>query len=211
MNQQICSLTEDLLDDVARIHLKAFPGRALSLLGAESVRRYYEWQLLGPHDAVALGIFAEDHLAGFCFAGVFRGALSGFLQKNKRYLFWQVFTHPWLITNPLFRARLNLAQSVFHRLKSTPPAKPTKRLPSFGILSIAIDPIYQGKGLGKRLSEETEAIAIERGFDRMHLTVDIDNAQAISFYEKTGWIKEANPPKKWNGRMTKDLSNQKQS
>ena len=36
----------------------SYSDRALSALGHEAVRRYYEWQLLGPHDSAAL--LAED-------------------------------------------------------------------------------------------------------------------------------------------------------
>lgn len=71
------------LIDVAKVHKRAFPESALSKLGLEATRRYYEWQLLGPHDTYAIGVFENDLLLGFCFGGVFRGALNGFLNKNK--------------------------------------------------------------------------------------------------------------------------------
>jgi ribosomal protein S18 acetylase RimI-like enzyme len=50
-----------------------------------------------------------------------------------------------------------------------------------------------------------EAIAAERGFTGLHLSVDTDNIQAISFYEKTGWHKSVEPSGVWNGHMIKSL------
>jgi len=56
-------------------------------------------------------------------------------------------------------------------------------LESYGILSIAIDPHYQGLGIGKMLMEHAEAIAREKGFCEMDLTVGPQNKRTIDFYE----------------------------
>ena len=95
-------LTESDLPAVVGVHLEAFPKSALSELGPAGVQRDYRWLLAGPHDCLALGAFSEQRLLGFCFAGVFQGALSGFLRHNLRFLVWRVVTHPWLLTGRLF-------------------------------------------------------------------------------------------------------------
>lgn len=193
------------LQEVTRIHLAAFPKSALGQLGKESLARYYQWQLQGPHDAVAYGIYQGELLAGFCFGGVFRGALSGFLRKNRNFLIGRVLTHPWLVTTPIFRERLNLAWSVLMR-RPTPVVSPTVfPQKSFGILSIAVDPQMQGTGYGKHLMLEIERTAMMRGFADMHLTVSVDNGQAIAFYEKLGWQKLLASDGIWHGSMTKHL------
>lgn len=193
------------LDAVVDVHRNAFSDRALTSLGREAVRRYYAWQLCGPHDAIALGIFQSEKLVGFCFAGIFRGATSGFLRKNKWFLIWRVITHPWLIGTPLVRERISLASRLL-KYHSTPAvsrsAMPAK---SFGILAIAINPLIQGVGVGKRLMIEIEKIAVERGFSNLHLTVDVNNAQAISFYENLGWRKLNRSDGMWYGYMVKSL------
>lgn len=201
----IRNLSAKDLPDVTRVHLKAFPKSALTQLGAEVVRRYYQWQLCGPHDVVALGIFQGETLVGFCFGGVFRGALSGFLQKNKKYLFWRIITHPWLIANPLIRQRLDLSRSLLSpaQNKSVPP--PQNHAPAFGILSIATDPGMQNKGCGRQLMLQAEKVASERGFTHMHLSVDQDNLQAICFYEHAGWCKCLDETGGWHGHMEKQL------
>ena len=206
-NITIRSLNQNDLDSVVEIHLNAFADRALASLGREAVRRYYEWQLLGPHDAIALGIFHREKLAGFCFAGVFRGALFGFLRKNRRFLVWRVITHPWLLVAPFFRERIHQAWNIFRRRPGAPNLQQVKPMISFGILAIAVDPQTQGMGLGKRLMAETEKIAIGRGFSHLHLTVDIHNTQAISFYEDLGWQKLPSTDRLWRGSMAKDVVN----
>lgn len=195
------------LREITRIHLAAFPKSALGQLGEEMVTRYYRWQLQGPHDAVALGIYCRENLAGFCFAGVFRGALSGFLRKNRTFLVWYVLLRPWLIANPLFFERLNLALSVLMRRSVLPVSSVVLPDKSFGILSIAVDPQMQGAGYGRSLMLEIERIAGERCFSNMHLTVGRNNDRAIMFYEKLGWQKLLASDGVWRGSMIKHLEN----
>ena len=205
-NITVRTLNQNNLDSVVNIHLNAFSDRALAGLGREAVRRYYEWQLQGPHNAIALGIFQGEELSGFCFAGVFHGALSGFLQRNKWFLTWRVLTRPWLIAEPFFRERISLAWNVlWHRSVSVISQVVTLPKKSFGILAIAVDPQTQSTGLGKRLMAETEKIAIERGFSHLHLTVDINNIQAIAFYQNLGWQKFLTSDGVWHGSMVKNL------
>src|SRR5687767_3624542 len=94
---------------VAHVHLLAFPLTALSSLGPEAVRRYYHWQLTGPHDVIALCIVQDGELTAFCFGGVFRGALQGFLRRNRFYLGWRLITHPWLLSNKIVRQQIGVA------------------------------------------------------------------------------------------------------
>jgi ribosomal protein S18 acetylase RimI-like enzyme len=196
------------LPAIVRIHTLAFPGSALTALGAGAVRRYYEWQLTGPHDVSALGAFYGNEMAGFCFGGVFRGAMSGFLRKNRVYLAWLVLTHPWLVANPLFRDRLINGLKVLRRFSKPGRAnqpKPNQKKPPFGILSIAVNPEFQGMGVGKVLMMESEIVAKLRGFDEMNLTVNPDNHQAIRFYGSLGW-REVTRGSVWSGEMVKTLS-----
>jgi ribosomal protein S18 acetylase RimI-like enzyme len=205
---EIRDLDQRNLPALAKIHALAFPGSALTALGASAVRRYYEWQLTGPHDVSALGAFSENEMVGFCFGGVFRGAMSGFLRKNRIYLAWLVLTHPWLVTNPLFRHRLIKGLKVLRRFSKSGRAnqpKPNHKKPPFGILSIAVNPEFQGLGAGKVLMAEAEAIARRLGFEEMNLTVNPDNYQAIRFYDSLGWQKITRGSV-WSGEMVKTLS-----
>ncbi|WP_322506762.1 GNAT family N-acetyltransferase [Anaerolinea sp.] len=204
MTITIRNLEREHLSRVAQIHIRAFQDRALSSLGEEAVRRYYEWQLTGPHDAIAIGAFEEGNLLGFCFAGVFRGALSGFLRKNRGFLFTRLILRPWLLMNPLIRERV--AQTLKILRKPSRPVSVHNPVPqrSFGILAIAVDPTVQRKGVGQILMEESERVALERGFPQMHLTVATDNHKAVAFYEKLGWKKMLDDGK-WEGRMIKEL------
>ncbi len=203
------NLDESDAKAVTAVHMEAFPDSALTKLGAEAVRRYYEWQFVGPHDMVPLGAYIGGEMQGFCFGGIFRGALSGFLNKNRSYLALSVLKKPWLLTNPIFRDHLlagvrNLKPAAAKTPPAETPSAPEPR--PFGILSIAVNPTCQGSGVGKLLMRESEAIARQRGFQKMRLTVSADNQQAISFYERGGWKKVLREDEvTWQGRMEKAL------
>ena len=173
------------LRTVAAIHLKAFPHSALGKLGHETVRRYYDWQLTGPHDVVAIGAFSGDLLVGFCFGGVFRGAASGFIRTNRGFLAGRLLRQPWLLGDPLFRNRAKTGARALggSARRSVGPAENN----TFGILSIAVDPLDLRSGVGRMLMGEMERDAQKRGAVMMHLTVAVSNVSAIRFYESLGW------------------------
>jgi ribosomal protein S18 acetylase RimI-like enzyme len=199
------------LDAVAATHRAAFPDSALTRLGREAVRRYYEWQLLGPHDAAVFGAFQGSTLVGFCFGGTFRGATTGFIRRHRIYLASLVLTRPWLVANPLFRDRLKDGLAILSRSPDlarigarTPKADPPPRQ-SFGILAIAVHPQWQRYGIGKLLMREAEQAARARQLTQMHLTVHPDNAAAVSFYEARDWTRVSHRGH-WRGRMIKRLA-----
>ncbi len=194
------------LRQVSTIHLAAFPDSALTRLGDATLRRYYQWQLEGEPEAVAFGAFKGDELLGYCFGGIFRGATSGFMRHNSLFLAMRLLTHPWYVTNSLFRARLVLGFRILRQMVLPNPTKaahdPSTIIP-FHVLAIAVHPKHQGLGVGKVLMERIEEIALDRGQMEMALTVHADNFGAIRFYEHLGWEKWL-VDGKWNGLMKKE-------
>ena len=202
---RVAPLTRQDLAGIVAIHQKAFPDSAITAFGDEAIRRYYVWLLEGPHDAALTGAWLDARLVGFCAAGVFRGAMNGFLRANRRYLALRIATHPRLWLSPLVRDRVRTALQItmrFSRLRrQTSPQQP-----SFGILSIATDPDVRGAGAGRALMQEAEARARTRGHERMTLTVHPDNTRAVQFYEQLAWTRRLEPDGSWHGSMQKPLS-----
>lgn len=193
---------ESDLPEIAEIHIRAFPESFLSLLGRGSVERYYAWLLDGPHQTSAFTARHDGKLSGFCFGGLFRGALSGFLRKNKRYLLFSLILRPVVFFHPEVWSKLGQGLKI---LKTSPSRGNSKVLKSasFGILSVAVDPDSQGLGIGRQLMVESEKAAKELGFSEMDLTVHPENKKAVLFYENLGWF--SNEEKPWKGRMRKKL------
>jgi len=194
------------LDQVVQVHCAAFPRSAMTKLGKEAIKRYYLWQLIGPYETYTTGAWADSRLMGFCFGGIHPTAISGFLAKNKGFLAWRLLTHPWLVANPVFRDRLTQGLKILtdHTPRRSPPqaAAPAKR--PFDILSIAVHPDAQGQGIGKLLLARAEQQAAQNDFHVMTLFVNVDNEQAIHFYERCSW-QRSNHRGVWRGTMVKWL------
>ncbi len=56
------------------------------------------------------------------------------------------------------------------------------------VMQVAIDPVHQGEGLGRKLIEHTETIAKEIGYERlvMHAMLSV-----VGFYEKLGFKQDS--------------------
>lgn len=205
-------LTRDLgledLAEMARVHAAAFPEAAVTLLGPEAVRRYYLWQMEGPHDGHHIGVFQGDRLVGLCVAGTFRGATGGFVKRNAAHLIGRILLRPWLLAKGEFRTRLVAGlKALTRKTYEEPPPPPGQPPPppSFGILAICTHPEVQGKGAGRCLMAAAEARAGELGYERMNLSVHPSNSQAVRFYRKQGWVPDAEG-EAWSGQMYKDLT-----
>jgi ribosomal protein S18 acetylase RimI-like enzyme len=202
MPVSIRPLRHEDLSGMTRIHLQAFPDSALTSLGQEAVCRYYDWQLSGVHQLVGLAADLDSQLVGFCLGGIFRGALSGFIGQNRRFLIGRLLTHPWLIAQ--FRSQVSAGLEILRRQKPSVALRSDPPLKSFGILVIAVSPEHWGKGIGGLLMDEAETRARELEFQEMKLTVNPGNARAVRFYERLGWQRLLmNLDGNWTGAMRK--------
>jgi ribosomal protein S18 acetylase RimI-like enzyme len=199
-------IARDSLPKVVEIHREAFPEGAITRLGAEAVRRYYDWQFVGPHDAHFLGAWLGEEFVGFCFCGQFREALRGFLARNRYFLAGCLLLRPWLLSHAEIRSAV---VSAVRRLIARDTSKevltadsPADEQQDFGILSIAVAARCRRLGVGAKLMEEAETIARSKGFDAIGLTVHPDNTPAVRFYEKLGWTRVTRNGS-WQGRMTR--------
>jgi ribosomal protein S18 acetylase RimI-like enzyme len=205
---QITVLTAEDLPGIAHLHARAFPDAAITALGPDIVEQYYRWLLVGPHDAEILGAWSNERLVGFCAAGVFRGAMSGFLRRHRFRLAVRVVQHPRLLANAIIRDRIVSAARTMVRFSRVTSAVTSREptLPRFAILAIGTDPDVWGRGAGRALMQASEQRARDQGFAMMTLSVHPNNTRAISFYEQLGWTRADERSRPWSGQMRKVLA-----
>lgn len=197
----------DLLD-VARLHRQAFPDSVLSELGEEAVRRSYRWQMEGPHDLTAIVAVEGDITRGFLFGGVFRGSTIGFVKSERWFLVRRVAANPKVLMRGVGWNRVLLGLRLLARRAAPDQAEDPEGVPrrSLGVLAIAVDPRFQGHGVGRALMADVAGRAIVQGFESMHLTVHPSNDQAVGFYKGLGWSPVPEVDGVWRGRMRFDLT-----
>jgi hypothetical protein len=194
------------IDRIVEIHLASFPKTALSQLGPETVRRYYEWLLFGPHDVVPLGAYSGDELIGYTVGGLFRGATGGFVRKHRWYLMRRIVFRPWLLGDSLFRDRVTSGFRILLRPIFPLPASPPDRTPyekQFGLLVTAVHPNHRGNSVFL-LVKEAEQAARELRFEEVVFTIDPKNTRLAQMYDWLGY--EKYPDREhWHGEYRKVL------
>jgi ribosomal protein S18 acetylase RimI-like enzyme len=205
MNLRI--LTSNDIPAVATIHLTAFPRAAVSRLGRGAARRYYDSLMSDRYGTVGLGAFEQNQLSGFCFVGVRHIAETFYVRHHAFFLAWRIATHPWLLTEPFICSRIRSGlRLLLPRPRAPMASAPAGENPhcSYGIQYLAVDPGWQGHGVGKQLLSASEEIARQQGCSEIHLSVYLDNSKAIGLYERMGWRK-ISPDGIWRGLMFKRL------
>ena len=203
---RVISLKIKDLGQAARIHIKSFPKSLLSVIGEESIIRYYEWQFKSGAKIYPIGLYVNNKLAGYCIGGVFKAAMGGFIARNKVFLIIQILRNPSILLMGKFLKNIFyiIKLSIYFTIKrNIPDNNEGESKKYFGILAIAVDPEYQNNGFGKILLSRSEAYASENKFTHMRLTADIENENTIRFYESNGWTKNNND--NWSGQMIKEI------
>jgi ribosomal protein S18 acetylase RimI-like enzyme len=164
--------------DVVAVHIKAFPGFFLSVLGGRFLTVLYEEILADPS-----GI-AFVCLDGNCVVGFVAGTdtLSGFYRRLLHRRWWRfgmasVFP---IAKRPVLIPRL---LNAFRR-----PNDASDSLDESELMSIAVDPAARGRRAGAHLVAAFIGAAAKRGQKRVILTTDRAGNDAVNrFYEALGF------------------------
>jgi ribosomal protein S18 acetylase RimI-like enzyme len=171
------------VDDVVEIHMKAFPGFFLSILGRRFLKEFYKSFAT---NSQGIGFVAKE------LDGKIIGAVVGPI--NPRGYFKRLLINRWarfclasigaVARKPI--SALRLLRAIFYRGQA--PSGPTRALLS----SIAVDPEVQRRGVGKALVERWLEEVQRRGLIGCYLTTDAEGNEVVNnFYQYLGWRVES--------------------
>ncbi|MBL7846671.1 MAG: GNAT family N-acetyltransferase [Cyclobacteriaceae bacterium] len=188
------------LKAIAACYQRAFPGSLSTAMGHVYVCKMMEWFMLTKHNFIFQLDDDQGNLVGFCGGmlndGIHpRGSASEMIQYSFNEGVKSILKQPWLVFHKEMRAKYglafkNIATRLTNALGSGKPKKyykPGAVEPHAGLVVIAIEPMFQGKGLATILLDEFERYTIDSGLRAMKLSVKADNAQAIKSYIRNGW------------------------
>ena len=69
------------------------------------------------------------------------------------------------------------------------------------VQDVYVDESHRRRGIAATLSETAEERVRARGFDRIALDVDVENAPARALYEKLGYRESGSPPRRQAGTI----------
>jgi asparagine synthase (glutamine-hydrolysing) len=178
---------------MAQVHLRAFPTSLRSRLGAGFLERFYGEFCRHAYDYGFVAYEAgSDRMAAFV-VGTSRSRAHrlAFLLRRTPYLSWRVGER--YLSDPEVRRLVRFAMGGG---PGRGAARPSETCP-VRLLSIAVDPDFQGSGAAKAVADAFEAKLRAAGHHRVGLSVHADNPRAIAFYEKTGWSVAHKSPAGW--------------
>lgn len=168
------------IDQVVDVHMISFEGFFLSFLGRDFLTQLYS-SIIQDADGIAF-VSEEQRVIGF---------VAGTAQPSNFYR--RLIIHRWwrfglasikpVIKNPSIISRLLRALKM--------PQSASNEANRGSLLSIAVLPEYQGKGIGELLVKVFLDESARRGLKTVDLTTDaIDNDGVNHFYKKLGFVIE---------------------
>jgi len=163
---------------VVQVHVKSFSGFFLSFLGPTFLRELYATTLTDPS---GISFVAEDET---CIFGFVTGTAqpAGFYRRLIRQRWWRFALAAVIpvLRRPSIIPRLLRAFSM--------PERATQQEKRGTLMSIAVLPEAQGKGIGQALVSAFLREAFQRGLQQVDLTTDShDNHATNSFYIQFGF------------------------
>jgi ribosomal protein S18 acetylase RimI-like enzyme len=164
---------------VAALHVAALPHDFLSQLGASFLRQVYP-------------TFLQSEL-GFLLVAEEEGRVVGFVSCacDTARFFRTTLRRRWPCLMLLALRRLLFHPRDLARLLGAwryPTKNRALTMPE--LVSIAVEPRWQGRGVGRRLLNEFDQRLKQRRARRFFLTVGTDNRSARGFYAKLGFVEE---------------------
>lgn len=163
---------------VVDIHLLSFRNFFLSSLGAPFLNLFYR-SILSDPSGVALLAGSEGRIVGFIFGSTHPAGLYRRLLRSQVVRF-AIVALPSFLRNPFILPRLMRAFKM-----------PSRKFPGpkcAMILSIAVDPDFQSRGIGKNLVKRFLSEVSMRGSNMVILDTDaIGNDLVNQFYQSLGF------------------------
>lgn len=170
------------LDAVVRLHITYLRTNYRGFAGKQLLIRYYT-TLIETDAACGYAALEDDCMAGFvCGVWDAAGVRSALLKQHlPSLLLWGALQS---LNRP---AMLGL---MVRRLTTSWKSKDSqKTLPQLGyeLRPIVVDPDFRGTGVAQKLVDRLIRDADQRGFERLFLYTEEDNAVANAFYCKVGF------------------------
>lgn len=171
------------IDAIVGVHIKAFPGFFLTMMGPGFLRELYRGFLV---DSSSIILVAEGReilgfVVGSCAPAEFFAQL-----RRRRGLVFLIRALPALLTYPRLVLR-KLVSALVYKGDKIDDLENGALLSSIGVL-----PEARGHSVGKTLLAEFQNIAFSKGRSYIYLTTDaLENDAVNGFYKANGFIVES--------------------
>jgi ribosomal protein S18 acetylase RimI-like enzyme len=184
LDYTIRKMSKQDLEEVVRIHIKAFPGFFLTILGRDFLFNLYD-------------SFLNDDLS-ICLVAVKNSFIKGFMVGNlkpdnlfRRMLFKKGYLFFFNSVSALLKSPVMVSRKLLSALRYRGD-RPVKYKNGALLSSVGVDPDEELKGIGSNLVKVFCHEAFKRGSDVVYLTTDkFGNENVNLFYKKNGFRLES--------------------
>lgn len=173
--------TRDDLQQIVEVHLAAFEGFFLTMLGKPFLRKMYQAFSSEQYGVMRVAIDDEQRIVGFA-AGTLAPDLYFPALRKKKWFAFLIAAIPGIIKHPIKVLR-KLYYAMFYK-----GDKPATLEQTALLSSIAVLPAMAGKSVGKALLADFEQQIMQAGVNCLYLTTDKHgNDAVVGFYTKAGY------------------------
>lgn len=175
----ISKVSESDIEEIVSLHCDIFDGYFLKSLGDEIIFRYYQSYFLD-EGTIFLKATIEEEIIGFSLVtSNYSGIIKKFYKDNFLKLAFKIIIEFFKL-NPIIINGLKTRVTKLFKIASITDVNEEKNC----LLSIAVNPNYQGHSVASRLIEISEDVLKRQSIDAYSLSVKRDNLRAKGFYEK---------------------------
>ncbi|MGH9293856.1 MAG: GNAT family N-acetyltransferase [Acidimicrobiales bacterium] len=164
---------------LAELHARELPGSFLTSLGSGFLERLYETIVASEQSFAIVAVATDRRLAGFVAGTGDTGALY------RRFLARRGAMASAAAISALVRSPRQALETLSYGSGRGRPA--TGTLPRAELLSLAVDPAWRRKGVGRGLVQAFQAEIGRRGAAASRVVVGSGNVAAISLYQGCGF------------------------
>jgi ribosomal protein S18 acetylase RimI-like enzyme len=182
------------LNDIVEIHMDAFPGFFLTLLGRSFLTELYRGFIVSDSAVMLVSIDQKGNVLGFA-AGTANPQLFFKNLRNTRFIFFLFASMKALLLNP-FIVTKKLISAVFYK-----GDRSNEIMGAALLSSIGVRPRCSGEGVGSSLLNNFENYLSKRNVSSVYLMTDKEgNENVLKFYTLHGYKIESSM-KKSDGRL----------
>lgn len=163
---------------IVNIHMKAFPGFFMTKLGKKFLWEYYFTVLMYNSNIFLVAIDEnENKILGFVAGFLNPSSFYSFLKRRSFRLglsiFLEILKSPKLVM-PIIQNYQRVNKNISLNEEKT-----------VELASIAVDPEYSGKGIGKSLVKGFLSAALKLGAKKVILSTDAENNDKVNYFYKS--------------------------
>lgn len=178
---RIRKATREDMQQVVEVHIAAFEGFFLTMLGKPFLRKMYHAFSAEQYGVMRVAVDDENRIVGFSAGTLAPDVYFPALRKKKWFAFF-IAAIPMIIKHPIKVLR-KLYYAMFYK-----GDKPTNLQQTALLSSIAVLPTMAGKSVGKALLADFEEQIMLAGVNSLYLTTDKHGNEAVvAFYIKANY------------------------